>query len=177
MGAMLYIVSRRPRSAPSNAPTPEQIRAFREAEAISQQALANLLDVSIGAVRKWESRSPHGRIPRGLHLERLQDLLDDGPAARKPLEIPSARQIKAFQQALDLSVPEFAEYLGVSAGAVRKWLEETRVPRGIYLDRLLARMQTHEQGSRLGRLEDMVRQLMDGSEASPTLRQPRRQTA
>lgn len=68
MGAMLYLVSRSPRSAPTNAPTPEQIRAFRMAEGISQQALANLLDVSIGAVRKWEAPPAHGRIPRGRQI-------------------------------------------------------------------------------------------------------------
>ncbi len=137
--------------------SPEELKKLRAHLDLTQQELAELIEVSPLTVSSWETGKSS---PRQASRERIEAVgsMDseevDEALGREhvPAEMPPA-EIKSIRERLDLIQAELAEQLGVSKGAITSWETGKSAPsrenRLALLE--LSRTSREEVDERLGR--------------------------
>ncbi len=112
--------------------SPEELKKLRERLDLSQQELAELIEVSPITISSWETGKSS---PRQASRERIEAVgsMDseevDEALGREhvPTEIPPA-EMKSIRERLDLTQAELAELLGISKGGITSWETGRSVP-------------------------------------------------
>ena len=104
--------------------SPAGLKHLREGFDLTQQELAQLLEVSPVTVTAWETGKSR---PRQVNLTQIAAVREktqaqvDAALKRQPVPDVSAADVKRLRKALDLTQTALAELVGVSAAAVTAW--------------------------------------------------------
>jgi len=104
--------------------TPEEIKALRKSQHLTQQAIANAIGTSLTAWSKWEGgRGKPSRIARTL----MSILARGGKLNVKKTEWTGG-EIKTLRQSLGMTQQEIASAMGVSLLAYCQWERAEKRP-------------------------------------------------
>lgn len=109
----------------------EMLKRLRDGFDLTQQELAQLLDVSPVTVTAWETGKSRPRRSNLAEIAKLRDAEQeeiDRRLGREPVPDLSGSDIKRLRKGLGLTQTALAELVGVSAAAVTSWETGKTVP-------------------------------------------------